>query len=133
MLSKYHFINSHPILYEAINSHSILYEALSKLFLFMFKLGYVPNDFGKGLIIPIQKDNSIKGVQKLTNFRGITLSSIISKVFEHCILLLFRGHLKSNDRQFEFKKNLGCSRAIYCVRNIVNTSPYMILLSIYAV
>src|SRR5438132_12146302 len=72
----------------------------------------------KGILIPIQKDTNIKGIQKLDNFRGITLSPIISKVFEHSILFLFGKYLKSNDRQFGFKKNVGCANAIFCVRNV---------------
>ena len=86
----------------------------------MLTLGYVPNQFGKGILIPIQKDTNIKGLQKLENFRGITLSPIISKVFEHSILFLFGKYLKSNDRQFGFKANLGCANAIFCVRNEVD-------------
>ena len=103
-----------------MNAHPILYECLSKLFYIMFSLGYVPNQFGKGILIPIQKDTSIKGVQKVDNFRGITLSPIISKVFEHCILFSFGKYLKSNDRQFGFKENLGCTNAIFCVRNVID-------------
>ena len=109
-LQKEHLVNAHPI----------LYVALSKLFYLIFALGYVPNQFGKGILIPIQKDNSIKGIQKLENFRGITLSPLISKVFEHSILFLFGKYLKSNDRQFGFKEKLGCANAIFCVRNVVD-------------
>ena len=103
-----------------MNAQPILYECLSKLFYIMFSIGYVPNQFGKGILIPIQKDTSIKGVQKVDNFRGITLSPIISKVFEHCILFSFGKYLKSNDRQFGFKENLGCTNAIFCVCKIID-------------
>jgi len=44
----------------------------------------------------------------------------VSKVFEHCILRRFSDFLNTHDSQFGFKKSLGCSHAIYCVRNIVN-------------
>lgn len=103
-----------------VNAHPILYVALSKLFYVIFALGYVPNQFGKGILVPIQKDTNIKGIQKLDNFRGITLSPIISKVFEHSILFLFGKYLKTNDRQFGFKEKLGCANAIFCVRNVVD-------------
>ena len=81
-----------------VYAHPALYDTLANLFYVILKVGYVPKHFGKGIIIPIQKDTSLKGPQKLDNFRGITLCPIISKVFEHCILLIFGDYLKLNDR-----------------------------------
>ena len=91
-LQKQHLIYAHPI----------LYSTLSNLFYFMFAIFYVPNQFGCGIIIPIQKDTSLKGVQKPDNFRGITVSTSISKVFKYSrpILFLYRNYLPSNDRLF---------------------------------
>ena len=43
------------------------------------------------------------------DFRGIAINSILSKVFEHCILDKFKSFLSTNDNQFGFKKGLGCS------------------------
>ena len=83
-------------------------------------MGYVPDQFGKGLLIPIQKDHSIKGIQSLENFRGITISPVISKVFEQSMLLLFGKYLDSSDRQFGFKPKVGCSHAIFCVNKVVD-------------
>ena len=53
------------------------------------------------------------------DFRGIAISPILSKVFEHCILDKFKSFLSTDDNQFGFKKGLGCSHAIYTVKNIV--------------
>ena len=53
------------------------------------------------------------------DFRGIAISPIISKVFEHCILNRFQTLFLSCDSQFGFKKGTGCRNAIYAVRNIV--------------
>ena len=55
----------------------------------MLAIGYVPNDFSGGISIHTVKDNSIKGVQKIDNFRRITLSSIMSKIFQHGILFKY--------------------------------------------
>ena len=110
MLQMEHIVNAHPILYDII----------AKLFYLIFVTGHVPNQFGQGIIVPIQKDTSIKGLQKPDNFRGITLSPIISKIFEHCIIFLFGNYFKSNDRQFGFKRNLSCMHAIFCVRNVID-------------
>ena len=110
LLQKEHLLNAHPI----------LYDALANLFYLILITGYVSNHFGCGIIVPIQKDTSIKGFQKSDNFRGITLSPIITKIFEHCILFIYRNYLKSNDRQFCFKQNLSCTHAIFCLRNVID-------------
>lgn len=103
-----------------VYSHPMLYEILARLFFICVSMAYVPNQFGLGIIVPILKDSSIRGCQKLDNFRGITLSPIISKVFENCLLFLYGKYLKSSDRQFGFKTNTGCTHAIYSVRSVVD-------------
>ena len=80
----------------------------------------VPSDFGKGITIPIPKDDKSIRVHKIDNFRGIKLSPIISKVFEHCLLIMFQKHLCTSDNQFAFKAHTGCSNAIYVLRNVID-------------
>jgi len=46
--------------------------------------GYVPNDFGCGIVVPLLIDRC-GDVSKLDNYRAITISCVISKVFELCI------------------------------------------------
>ena len=109
-LQKEHLVNAHPI----------LYVALSKLFSLMYAVGYVPNEFGRGIIVPLLKDTTLKGAQNIDNFRGITISSLLSKVFEHSMIFLFGKLLTTNERQFGFKEKLGCNDAIFCVRNVID-------------
>ena len=47
--------------------------------------GFVPDEFGKGLLIPLLKDDNGDASQ-CDNYRGITLSGVISKVFEYALL-----------------------------------------------
>jgi len=54
------------------------------------------------------------------DFRGIAISSVISKVFEHCVLDRYHDFLKTRENQFGFLKVSGCSHAIATVRNVVN-------------
>ena len=103
-----------------INSHPILYKILSLLFNLILQLGVVPSEFGQGLLIPIPKDSGARGILKVSQFRGITISPVISKVFEHCILKLFKTYLYSSDRQFGFKKKIGCNHAIFAVRKTID-------------
>ena len=86
----------------------------------MLEFSYVPNAFGIGLLVPIPKKINYSSIYKTDDFRGITLSPIISKIFEHCLLQLFDSFLLSDERQFGFKKGKGCRDAIHCLSEIVN-------------
>ena len=100
------------------NCHVIIYALLAKLFNLMLTKGKVPSLFGIGIIIPIPKENTQKKVHPVENFRGITLSPIVSKVFEHCLMSLMSTYLTTSDNQFGFKSNTGCTHAVYAVRKV---------------
>ena len=51
----------------------------------MLKHGYVPNDFGRGIVIPLIKDKG-GNVNDSANYREITISRVISKIFELCLM-----------------------------------------------
>jgi len=53
------------------------------------------------------------------DFRAITISPILCKVFEYCLLDKFSNMLKTSDTQFGFKKGLSYNHAIYSVRRII--------------
>ena len=100
-------------------SHPIVLSLITRLFNLMLKFGYVPDAFGRGIVIPIPKgDKRVNNC--VEDYRGITLSSIFSKVFEHCILWTCKDYFTSSDRQFGFKKNTGCLHAIYTLNKTVN-------------
>ena len=44
----------------------------------MLKLGYVPDEFGTGVIVPLIK-NANGDASSTDNYRGMTLSPILSK------------------------------------------------------
>jgi len=100
--------------------HPILSVILCKLFNLILIRGCVPTAFGYSYTVPICKlqDSRVKSV-KTDDFRGIAISSVISKVFEHCILDRFGCFLNTTGNQFGFKKGLGCTDAIYTVRKTV--------------
>jgi len=64
-------------------------------------------------------------LQLVTNlkldFRGIAISPVISKIFEHCILKRFGLFLRTSHNQFGCKKGISCSHAIRVVRSAVDT------------
>ena len=56
----------------------------------------------------------------LRDFRGISISPVLSKIFEHCILDRVSSFLVTSDNQFDFKKGLSCSHAIYSIRSVID-------------
>ena len=61
---------------------------LAKLFNGMVKLGHVPASFGQSYTVPLLKSGASAYGKSVTvnDFRGISISPVISKVFQHCIL-----------------------------------------------
>ena len=102
-------------------AHPILLSVLKKLFNLLIQTGFVPDAFGIGLIFPIPKSSNMGcGFSKITDFRGITISPMISKIFEHCLTLIFESNLSSSHYQFGFKKGKGCRDALFVINETVN-------------
>jgi len=83
-------------------SHPLLPCVLAKLFNFMIKLGYVPHSFGESYTVPILKGGISSHGKSVTvdDYRGITISPVLSKVLEHCILARHEKLFKTSDNQF---------------------------------
>ena len=79
--------------------------------------GFVPNNFGLGLVIPLIKDKT-GNPNCLANYHGITLIAVISKLFEGVLLDVCDSYLMSN-LQFGFKKGLGCNNAIFSLHTAI--------------
>jgi len=101
-------------------AHPILVIILKELFNCLLQVGMVPEGFRDGLAIPVPKNDNMSHNVNVDNFRCITISPVISKLFEHCLLRLFSKYFHSNDAQLGFKKKLGCSHAIYSVKQVVD-------------
>jgi len=52
-------------------------------------------------------------LSSVKNYRPITLSPIISKIFESVLLIKYAMYLNVNDREFGFRNGLGCNNAIF--------------------
>jgi len=55
---------------------------------------YVPNQFGRGISIPLVKDKH-GDLNNSNNYRAITISPVISKIFESCLLSKYEAFLFS--------------------------------------
>lgn len=100
--------------------HPIVISILAMLFNIMFKYEYVPDAFGVGIIVPIPKKDSKCNFDKHADYRGITISSVISKIFELCIVDNINDKLATSDLQFGFKKGFGCNHAIFAARSVIS-------------
>jgi len=69
----------------------------------ILKTGLVPTEFGRGVVVPII-DDKLGNHSSIDNCSPITLSPVLLKVFEHCLLALFSQYISSDNLQFGFKK-----------------------------
>jgi len=83
------------------------------------KHSHLPDEFGQGIIIHLVKDKH-GDISSSDNYRGITISPVISKVFEVCLLNKFGSFLESNDLQLGFKKKIGCGPGVYLLQNVTD-------------
>ena len=91
---------------------------LASLFNLMLSHSFVPNQFHLGFMIPLVKDQH-GNRSDTNNYRGITISPIISKVFEHILKNMFLDHLTTSQYQFGFKKRSSTVHALHCLRETV--------------
>ena len=100
------------------HAHPILASLLTKLFNSFILLEVVPDAFGISTLVPVPKAG--KSLATVEGYRGISLTPVISKVFEKCLMFIFSPYLKTSERQFGFKKGTGCTSAIFSVRKTVD-------------
>ena len=78
----------------------------------------MPDAFGLGMIIPVPKGDDCD-LTSTNNYRAISISLCISKLFELCLSMVFQPWLQSDELQFAFKKGRGCRDAIFTLRGII--------------
>ena len=54
------------------------------------------------------------------NYRGITISPIASKLFEHVLKIKFQNYLTTTEYQFGFKRNSSTVHALHCLKQTVD-------------
>jgi exonuclease III len=101
------------------NAHHIIINLITKLFNIMLCFEYVPDEFGRGILIPIPKITIGANDVKTNDYRGISLNPIISKLFEQAILVIFDKYLGSSSMQLGFKSKSSCSHALFSVRKTI--------------
>ena len=76
----------------------------------MLDTGYIPEGFSTSILTPIPKKNELS---KPADFRPISISSSITKIFECLILRKTPWLLSLNSSQFVYKDNTSCKTAFF--------------------
>ena len=88
----------------------------------------MPPGFGQSYTVPVLKSSGIRCSKMLNvdDFRGVSISPVISKVFEHCVLQQYSDYFVTNCNQFGFKKGSSYTQAIYTLKCAVNYYVYRV-------
>ena len=104
-----------------IDSSDLLCEPICKLFNYIFQSNTYPLSWTKGIIVPVPKKGDLSDVN---NFRGITLTSIFSKLYSHVLDSRLRSWAEDNnifnDNQFGFRENKSTVDCLFILQSIVN-------------
>ena len=92
---------------------------LQLLFNGMLQHGCIVQDFLNGTITPVVKDSG-GDMSDTSNYRPITLCSLLAKLFEKAIDIKIAPFLNSDSLQFGFKKRTSTSHALFALRSTVN-------------
>ena len=85
----------------------------------MLSHAFVPKQYRSGFMIPIIKDSQ-GSHSDVGNYRGITISPVTSKIFEHILKSLFSDHLVTSCYQFGFKTKKSTNHALHCLKETIN-------------
>ena len=103
-----------------IESRDSICSHLADLFNVIFDTGYYPEDWAKGIIIPLYKKNNPDDVN---NYRGITLISCLAKIFtgilNRRITLVCEQNELLSDAQFGFRSGRSTTDAIFVLSSII--------------
>ena len=100
--------------------HSIS-PILANMFSCMFRKAFIPNDLKRGVIVTLHKGGN-KSRDVPDNYRAITLSSVVFKIFEDIVLQRSKNAIleKINSQQGGFQDGLGCLVTSFVLRETVH-------------
>ena len=101
-------------------AHDQLSVLLSLCFTLLLSHGHLPLKLIQTTIVPIIK-NKCGNISSSNNYRPIALATIISKLFEYCLLMKYKEYLCTSANQFGFKNAHGTELSIFTLYNHVHT------------
>lgn len=78
----------------------------TKLFNMFILFEYLPRGFGLNYTVPIPKCDSRSRSLTVDDFKGISISPVISNIFEMAVLDRYSDYFQTPDNQFGLKKNI---------------------------
>ena len=106
-----------------IVSKDIISPLLCKLFNYMYDNCLYPDSWSRGIIVPVLKKGDIRNVNK---YRGITLTSIFSKIFSHILDARLRSYVEDNNylnaSQYGFRENKSTTYCIFILKSIIDST-----------
>lgn len=93
-------------------------RVLSLLFTFCIRHAYLPQDMMKTVVVPIVK-NKRGNVSDKSNYRPISLATIIAKVLDGLLCSQLDSHLHLHDAQFGFRLGVSTEAAILGLKHTV--------------
>lgn len=93
-----------------INAQPLLLIHLSAMFRFVMKHSLVPDEFDKGVVVPLIKDK-FGCINSPNNYRGITLIHVLAKRIGLVNLEICNNFSVIDNLQFGFKPSVGCNNA----------------------
>ena len=112
------------------HSDRSIYAHLALLFSAMFRYSLIPDKFMHVNIVPLIKNRG-GNINRKDNYRPISLSSVVSKIFEQIIIWRIEHLLYVSENQFAFRKNLSTELCVYVLKQIIqdyviNNTPVFI-------
>ena len=80
---------------------------------------FLPSLFLISTMVPIPKRFN-KDITNIRNYRGIVLNSLISKLFDNCIISTNSYIFESDDLQFAYKKKTSTLQCVSIIKEVVN-------------
>ena len=105
-----------------INAPDILYKHLSNIMQSYVIHGHLSSTLGICTLLPIIKDK-LSSSEDSNNYRSIAISSVILKLFDWIIILLYKTNLHLDHLQFSYQQN--CSTSM-CTWMVIETIDYFL-------
>lgn len=116
-----------------INGTKLLFLQLSQIITAMLQYGSTDALFNRAVIKPIPK-NPLKSRADSSNYRAISINSVISKVIDHVMILIIKDKMVTSHMQFAYKESYSTSLCSYLVTETIQyyrtrgSNVYMLLL-----
>ncbi len=116
-----------------INGTELLSSMLSQIIIAMLRHGSTNAHLNKAVIKPILK-SSLKSRTDSSNYRAISLNSIIRKIIDHVIISVIKNKIMTSHLQFAYKESFSTSLCSFLVTKTIQyyqtrgSNVYMLLL-----